>query len=89
MKLCTLSNVYSIDLASSLVRLFRSNRLDMCGEDREVPGDVPPSIRTLHQLSQAQHSSFLAQAADEGDGPAHDRSLPRQSLPAHEGGMPH
>ncbi len=61
----------------------------MCGEDREVPGDVPSSVRTLHQLSQAQHSSFLAQAADEGDGPAHDRSLPRQSLPAHEGGMPH
>lgn len=61
----------------------------MCGKDREVSGDVPVSIRALHQPSQAQHLSLLAQAADEGDEPAHDRRLSRQPLPAHESGVSH
>lgn len=67
----------------------RSLRIDLCGEDREVSGDVPVSIRALHQPPQAQHLPLLAQAADEGDEPAHDRRLPRQPLPAHEGGVSH
>lgn len=61
----------------------------MCGKDREVSGDVLVSIRALHQPSQAQHLTLLAQAADEGDEPAHDRRLSCQPLPAHESGVSH
>lgn len=67
--------------------LCRSLRPDLYGKDREVPGDVPAGVRALHQLPQAQHSPLLAEASDEGDGPADDRGVPRQSLPSHEGGM--
>lgn len=61
----------------------------MCGKDREVSGDVLVSIRALHQPSQAQHLTLLAQVADEGDEPAHDRRLSCQPLPAHESGVSH
>ncbi len=61
----------------------------MYGKDREVSGDVLVSIRALHQPSQAQHLTLLAQAADEGDEPAHDRRLSCQPLPAHESGVSH
>lgn len=74
---------------SSSSRLYhpRPFRADKCGEDRAMPRGLPACIRALHQLPQAQHSPLLAQAADEGDGSAHDRSLPRQPLPAYEGGV--
>lgn len=57
--------------------------------DRALPGGVPAGLRTLHQLPQTQSAAFLGQAADEGDGPADDRSLPRQPLPPHESGVSH
>ncbi len=69
--------------------MHRSFRSHMCGKDREVSGDVLVSIRALHQPSQAQHLTLLAQAADEGDEPAHDRRLSCQPLPAHESGVSH
>lgn len=49
-----------------------------------MSGDVPVGVRALHQPSQTQHLALLAQAADEGYKLAYDRSLSRQSLPAHE-----
>lgn len=63
----------------------RPFRADQRGEDWAVPRGLPSGVRALYKLPQAQHSPLLAQAADEGDRPAHDRGLPRQPFPSHEG----
>ncbi|CAG00249.1 unnamed protein product, partial [Tetraodon nigroviridis] len=69
--------------------VLRSAGPEQRGADRALPGGVPAGLRTLHQPPQTQSAAFLGQAADEGDGPAHDRRLPRQPLPPHEGGVSH
>lgn len=68
---------------------IRSVGPEQRGANRALPRGVPAGLRTLRQLPQTQSAAFLGQAANEGDGPADDRRLPRQPLPPHESGVPH